>query len=307
MNKINHCCLAAGLMAAAASLRSAELGMPAPPLQIADYIKGGRVDLARGKGTNVFVVEFWATWCPPCVATIPLLTGLQQKYQDRGVVIVGISDEPSSKARPFVEKMGAKMSYVVAVDNDWKTSEAYLGAFGEETIPHAFIVDKEGRIVWHGSPLGGLEQVLEQVVTGQFNLEMAKRADRAVKLMPQYFVKASAEKADERLADLGREIVDSLAGTSPGALDQFAWTLLTHPRIRHRDLPLALRAAKLAYDGTGGNDPATAETYARALFGSGKVKEAVDIQKRAIGACPDDRIRAKLQERLQVYEAAAKQ
>ncbi|MEK7713866.1 MAG: TlpA disulfide reductase family protein, partial [candidate division NC10 bacterium] len=88
-----------------------ELGDPAPELKIADWVKGTPITLASGKDKSVYVVEFWATWCGPCRTSIPHLTELQKKYKDKGLVIVGITDEDKTTVSNFVEKMGEKMDY----------------------------------------------------------------------------------------------------------------------------------------------------------------------------------------------------
>src|SRR5688572_28676628 len=67
----------------------ANRGDPAAPLKIKEWVKGGPLDVHDGK--NVYVVEFWATWCPPCRTSIPHLAELQKRFKNRGVVIVGIS------------------------------------------------------------------------------------------------------------------------------------------------------------------------------------------------------------------------
>ena len=64
-------------------------GEPAAALAVAHWVKGEPVDVSSG----VHVVEFWATWCPPCLTSIPHLTELQEKFKDRGVNIIGVSDE----------------------------------------------------------------------------------------------------------------------------------------------------------------------------------------------------------------------
>lgn len=148
------------------SKSSGQLGMPAPPLQVAHWVKGQPVDLAAVRGRNVVVVEYWATWCPPCRASIPHLTELQQKFKERGVLFVGLSNEPLEKVKPFVAQMGDKMNYVVAIDDKDKTFAGYMGAFGVDGIPHAFVVDKSGAISWHGHPMAELEQAIEKALAG---------------------------------------------------------------------------------------------------------------------------------------------
>ncbi|HOJ33751.1 MAG TPA: TlpA disulfide reductase family protein [Candidatus Hydrogenedentes bacterium] len=141
-----------------------KVGDPAPPLKVSEWVKGDAVDLEAQKGKSAVVVEFWATWCPPCRASIPHLTQLQAKYKDRGIVIVGISSEDKGTVKEFVEKAGDKMVYHVAVDDNGKTEEAYMEASGAQGIPHAYIIGKDGKIVWEGHPLEKeFEQTLEKL------------------------------------------------------------------------------------------------------------------------------------------------
>lgn len=151
------------------TLTAAELGDPAAPLKISDWIKGKSVDLAAVKGKQIVVVEFWATWCPPCRQSIPHLTEMQKKFKD--VIFIGVTDEDPKKVKSFVEKMGDKMDYVVAVDKDQGTSKGYMEAFGIEGIPNAFIVDKEGKVVWQGHPMDGLDSTLKKVVAGNYKVK----------------------------------------------------------------------------------------------------------------------------------------
>jgi thiol-disulfide isomerase/thioredoxin len=294
-----------GVLALAAvvcsSASSAELGMPAPDLAIAEWVKGPPVDLKAGKGKTIYVVEFWATWCPPCRRTIPMLTQLQKQYKDKQVVIVGISSEPVATIKPFVQQMAGNMEYTVAADNDGQTTRAYPGAFGIETIPQAFVVNKDGVIAWQGNPLLGLGGVLEEIVSGRYDVALAKRIDRALKLQEEYFRLVSAPGTNPRAVELGRQIVEAFSKT-PGALDQFAWRILVDRAIQVRDLQLALRAAKTAYDLTRGTDASVLDTYARALFETGQREQAVKLEQAAIAACKDERLRLEFQAALKRYQ-----
>ncbi len=141
------------------TLQSQTSGEPAAALAVAHWVKGDPVDISSG----VHVVEFWATWCPPCRTSIPHLTEIQQEYKDRGVNIIGISNEDLGTVEPFVTRMGSKMNYTVAIDEGRRTSKGYMGKYGINGIPHAFVV-KDGTVVWNGHPRDQLEAAIDDAL-----------------------------------------------------------------------------------------------------------------------------------------------
>ncbi len=292
-----------------------DLGDDAPPLKIKKWVKGDAVDLAKGKDKNVFVVEFWATWCGPCIKGIPHLTELQKEYKDKGVVFVGISAEKTSVVKKFVEKQGDKMGYAVAVDKKRATNRAYMKASGINYIPYAFIVDKGGKLVWRGSPYD-IDEPLEQIVEGKYDIEAAKKAakkaaeaakkaEKAMKLMGEYFDMVSDGEKPKKAAKLGKKVF-KLAKGDPQLLNALAWTILTEPKLEgNRDLKLAKKAAKAANKAAGGKDAAIMDTYARALFDTGDKAEAIELQKKAIELAKDPRMKADLEKTLKRYKEEA--
>jgi thiol-disulfide isomerase/thioredoxin len=379
--------------------RAGELGAPAAPLKISEWVKGNPVDLAAAKGKQVVVVEFWATWCPPCRTSIPHLTDMQKKFKD--AIFIGVTDEESDVVKKFVTKMGDKMEYVVAIDDAGQTSKGYMREFGVNGIPHAFIVDKEGRVVWHGHPMAGLDKALEEVQTGKLDLEKAKKREAAQAKLNEFYKAASTDAASEKLDQLGQELealdaelggiqpgqkfdaaeirkmarfqtllreyqnalqsspsnanlaqleqeleamapknfkladikesiavrnmfmkyysavtgqsgADKLADyraelagmkiNSPEALNQIAWTILTDPKIKTRDVELAAQLAKAGVAVSDGKQPAVLDTYARALFDSGKLSEAIEQQKKAIAAAYDEQMKKELGQTLKKYQ-----
>ncbi len=280
----------------------AELGMAAPPLKISKWIKGAPVDLAAGKGTNIFVVEFWATWCVPCRVTIPQLSQYQRRFKDQGVIFVGVSYEDAADVVPFVQKQGDNMDYVVAVDDARATAMAYMGEFGAQGIPHAFVVDRQGRIVWHGNPISGLDQVLQAILDGRYDVEIVKRASLVRVSMENYFRRLVATGDAKAVRDLGNQVLKDAEGIAP-LLDQFAWIMLTHERIQVRDVALAKTAAEMAFKLTGGTNASVAESLARALFASGQTKEALDIQRKALANAANEVERRHFEKTLREYEA----
>ncbi len=294
------------ILALSTQLQGAEkLGDKAPPLHIANWVKGKPVQVQGDESKGIHVVEFWATWCGPCRVSIPHLSKMQQQFKDKDVVFIGISDEDVDTVKPFVERMGDKMDYTVAVDDNRQTYAAYMQAFHENGIPHAFVVNKDGIIAWHGHPMAGLDKVIEKMVAGKYDIEAAKRADAAQQEIQTYFEGVTAADLGANTKDLGKQILSGLQD-DPEMLNEFSWMILTHPRVKHRDLDLAFRAAKLAYDQSKGESPSITDTYARALFDTGKVEEAIRYQKEAIAHVEDNpEAKAELEKTLKRYQAKA--
>jgi len=128
----------------------------------------------RGK---VLVVDFWATYCPPCVRQVPQLAELSRKYRDKGVEVVGLTADDKADQEQvvaFLKKAGA--DYTVGYDNQW-VSSAFLKNTENEMrvipIPQLFVISRDGRIVEHligDTPGRGIEHV-EQVVKEQLALK----------------------------------------------------------------------------------------------------------------------------------------
>jgi len=134
--------------------------MPAPAPEINAvkwYNTSAPLTLAGLRG-NVVVVEFWATWCPPCRASIPHLIELNQRFKDKGVVIIGLTDEDDAAAKvgAFVREM--KMNYPVGTGST--SGEAY----GVQGIPTACVIARDGTIAWQGHPMKGLDAAIESAL-----------------------------------------------------------------------------------------------------------------------------------------------
>jgi peroxiredoxin len=103
-------------------------------------LEGRPWKLADLKG-KVVLLNFWATWCPPCNRELPDLQALYEKYKDQGFVVLAVSDEEAGKVKPFIAKR--KLTYPVLLDPGRKVNDL----FEIEGIPKSFVYDRDGKIV----------------------------------------------------------------------------------------------------------------------------------------------------------------
>ena len=105
-------------------------------------VDGNNVSLSTYKG-KVVLLNFWATWCGPCKAEIPGFVRLQEKYRDKGLVIVGYSvDDTAEKAKAYAAQY--KMNYPILLgEGDEKLQDAYGPIWG---LPSSFIISKDGKV-----------------------------------------------------------------------------------------------------------------------------------------------------------------
>jgi thiol-disulfide isomerase/thioredoxin len=135
-----------------ASCSKPQADPPAAPAAAfkAEAMEGmGEVNLEALKG-KVVLLNFWATWCPPCRAEIPDLVGLDETYRDKGLAIVGVSVDISTAEVVGVFLRYNRMSYPNILDSDDRLAALYGGI---HSIPKTFLIDKKGRIreTWTGS------------------------------------------------------------------------------------------------------------------------------------------------------------
>jgi peroxiredoxin len=131
--------LAVFMLGACSQGSAIEIGANAPDFSLADT-NGNKVSLSDFSG-KAMILNFFASWCPPCRQEIPDFIELEKAYSDKGFAIVGVAVEKSGAAKEFVDKMG--INYPVLVD-DGKVSETY-GPI--RSIPTTFIIDKNGKVV----------------------------------------------------------------------------------------------------------------------------------------------------------------
>lgn len=308
----------------------------APALSVEKWVKGDPVTgFEKGR---IYVIEFWATWCGPCIQAIPHLTSLQKQYTGK-VQFIGVTGSDALPAvESFVTQQGKKMEYTVAFDGDRSMGEAWMKPAGRNGIPCSFVVDRDGTIAWIGHPRAGLDAVLEMVVAGKFDAAAwAKIESAAAGLRKQAF---EAGQSDD--FDAAAKMLDELAALDPSfaadagmmkwrmlllqkkdypaayacagklfagplkddaeSLKEIAWTILDAPGVETRDLDLALQLAQRAVELEKAEDGMAIEVVARAYWEKGEKPQAIEWQRRAIAKAPSDTLKREFEATLAKYE-----
>jgi thiol-disulfide isomerase/thioredoxin len=195
-------------------IRFAKDPQPAPPFLLHD-LDGNVISTAAWQG-KVVIVNFWATWCPPCREEIPILISLSEKYKDDLLVIgISVDDGPPADVKEFARRIGVNYPIVM------RSRELMAEYGGVPALPTTFLVNKDGRVVQKheglfspglyetevrallGLPIDATISTFED--TGQIFL---KNAERATELPGVDFSKLTTEQKKLALKRLNTQICD---------------------------------------------------------------------------------------------------
>ncbi len=153
------------------------IGDAAPSLRVGEWIKGKPINnFEKGK---IYVVEFWATWCRPCIAAMPHLSRLARKYKHKATFLAidvyesrAYKPAPMTKVKAFVAGMGRRMDFPIAEEDTNYTARDWLKAFRWDGVPTTFIVDGQERVAWVGDP-SNVDTVLRKVLNNTWDVKKA--------------------------------------------------------------------------------------------------------------------------------------
>lgn len=323
-----------------------KVGDKAPPIQVAKWLQGD--EIKEFKKGHAYVVEFWATWCGPCIAAMPHMSKLSKQHKDANIHFIGVNvwerynEDTLTTVTNFVKEQGPRLTYNVAYDGkDGKMAESYMKAAGQNGIPAAFLIDREGNIAWIGHPMM-LDLPLDMMAKGTWDPVKGpaaiKKADEA---MEGIFEKAQNGDFDGAITAFnafateypsvaqgmqntklqlllagGKEadaytLMQSMGETAMNekdveTLNMIAWSIVDpESKLKDRNLELATRLAQKAVEISEGKSADVLDTMARVHFTKGEVDKAIDVQTKAVEQAKG-RMKAQLEKTLEEYKAAKK-
>ena len=211
------------------------IGSKAPALDIEFYIEDGDKPVTKFAKGSVYVVEFWATWCGPCIASMPHLADLQTKYRNDKVQIISISDESLDEveallAKPYPNKKSSfadvTSPYTLTTDPDRSTYADYMDASEQQGIPTSFLVGKSGLIEWIGHP-AELDEPLAAVVKDSWDREAFKEQQERQKQFEKTVQMFAQLAGTGRYDEAGKLLKQSIAAAKDPEIKQ-SWLAIEH-------------------------------------------------------------------------------
>ncbi len=133
-------------------------GKTAPPLTVKNWINSKPLKLEELKG-KIVVLEFWATWCKTCLASVPHHNDLAKKYAVNGVILIGICDQEGAEKMALAAKK-FDIQYPIAAD----VADATFKAYKSDSTPDYYLIDRKGNLRWADIETDDLEKAIELLI-----------------------------------------------------------------------------------------------------------------------------------------------
>ena len=234
------CCAVGGWALIPEKVAAQELGIgsKAPALNIEHWVQDGNgffKPVTKFEKDKVYVVEFWATWCGPCIASMPHLAELQNKYRGNGVQVISVSDESLDEVKDLLGKKNEDVGktfaeitapYCLTTDPDRSVYTDYMTAAKQQGIPTAFLVGKTGIVEWIGHPME-MDGPLEAVVDGKWDREAFKQEMVAQQKMQEMMQRLSMLASTGKFAE-AIELAETQAKAAGSDASRQQWIEIKH-------------------------------------------------------------------------------
>ncbi len=276
-------------------------GDPAP--SIAELVSVSGEKLERFEPGTIYVIDFWATWCGPCIKAMPHMSELAKKYKDKSVKVHGISiwetEMRADKAlvdrvRDFVQT-SETIAYSISYGGDnGDLARRWMNGAGRSTIPTVFVIDKEGKIAWIGHPMMGLDDALAKIVAGTFDPAKEQEAAKQREDNRQIGMRMATrlqQRVQAKDWDAALEIADNIIEIDPV---MFAPTSVAKMRIlvkELKDAKLAKEWGNVSVEKFKGSSLALREQARLLLESEGDLRDlelARRLAEAAVAAAPAD-------------------
>lgn len=277
--------LLAATPAPASETPTLRIGDKPPPIEIEHWLvmpEGAKEFVTPGDG-KIYILDFWATWCAPCIADMPHMSELQKAHEKDGVVVIGVSDEAPETINTFLDKPFGKstrresLGYIIAADPDKSTHEQILIASSDYTIPRAVVIGREGEIEWIGHPATDqLDDALQQIIAGTWDRNAWRDLFEGNLSFDKQFADLLTAESWEEAAEL--------AGEDWQRLNDIAWRIAFDPegKVKNRDFRLAQNYATTSLQISNGAESFPIFTLAQVEAERGNYKNALELVERAL-------------------------
>lgn len=278
-----------------------KIGDPAPPLKVEGWAKGK--PLTGFKKGNVYVIDFWATWCGGCIASFPQISAIEEKYKGKVqfASIDSYEDIGENKGKDAMKVVkeflktpkGQTLKLNVAVDG--KTNAMYntwVKPLRRQGFPTTFIIDKDGKIAWIDVNLDQLDWALAQVLAGTWDKQKAAQIMKGKDDLEDQLIQGFKDTVNKKSTMLAMKThAEQLEKQYPDRKDAFAfYKLFALLEVDMSGVPAVLEQMAA--------DPLS--RYLNLSDAAGLTLQKTNLTKETYAAC------AKIQERLLDYPYSGK-
>lgn len=268
---------------ASTAFADASVGRPAPAVaaeqwfNLPEGVEELRPEHLKGQ---IVAVEFWATWCGPCIRGIPHLSEMQEKYRDQGVIVIGLSYEPAATVKNAIK--AHRIPYIIGAG-----AEQARDLYGIRAYPTMFLIDPDGKVAWKGHPMEAepaLKKLLKDRPPTQSGVLAKAAAERAL-------ADAQAELDAKRYSaalDAYRFIAEKFKGAEAAKTAASMIELMQ----TNEEIMAAIRLEAANKKGR------RLIEFARTLARNGAVKDAARFYRRIIEECAGTEYEAAAREEL---------